>query len=83
MYKFPYLSLSLLGSDQGEGLGKGNKKEEEEEEENHCNATHLGLALVTNVSMFWGYPFLFRFFSSPCLCLKRKIRNRTTFQRSS
>lgn len=50
MYKFPYLSLSL-GSWPGRGCEKAGKNKKGE---NHCSATRLGLALVTNVSVFWG-----------------------------
>lgn len=51
MYKLPYLSLSP---------GRGGEKGGKQNGENHCSATHLGLALVTNVvSVFWGVFFCF------------------------
>lgn len=71
-------SLSLLGSDQGEGVKGGKNKKGE----NHCSATHLGLALVTNVvSVFWGVFFCFSL--TLVIFLKEKRRNWATFERCS
>lgn len=50
--------------------------------ENHCSATHLGLALVTNVvSVFWGVFFCFSL--TLVIFLKEKRRNWATFERCS